>query len=174
MDAAAVPAADPSGTGEGARLTRANTGADVLEAAAGQPATILDVTGFVTLRASDAADRARTSIAPGSDVGIARAPVTRERTFAAAMLFLQAIPQVAPGSGRSSSDPETAGVQAAAATSDRTSIRVQVMPPLDQTLTAIGARIPSTGGPSAAALGLGLAMLGGLGFWLRRAGRRRL
>jgi hypothetical protein len=166
-------AADPSGAGAGARATRSTTGAQMSQAAAsGETAPHAAAVG--TPQAADAADRAGTSIARGSDVGIARAPVAREMTFAAAMLFLQASPQVAPGSGRSSSDPETAGVQSAAATSDRTSIRVQIMPPLDQILTAIGARIPSTGGPSVAALGVGLALLGGLGYRLRRAGRRRL
>jgi hypothetical protein len=168
----AASAADPAGGGAGARATRATTDAQVPQAAAGEQTT-LDTMGGGPLRASDATDRAGTSIAPGSVFGIARGHVARERTFAAAMLFLQASPQLAPGSGKSSSDLETAGVQAAAATSDRTSIRVQIMPPLDQILSAIGASIPSTGGPSAAALGVGLAMLGGLGFWLRRAGQRR-
>jgi hypothetical protein len=111
----------------------------------------------------------------GTDVDFGRARLGRYRTFAAALLFLQASPQLAPGTGkRSPSDPETAGVQAAAAASDRTSIRVQILPPLNQILRAIGASIPSTGGPAAAALGLGLCILGGLGFGLRRSGQRRL
>jgi hypothetical protein len=69
---------------------------------------------------------------------------------------------------------ETAGVQSQAAVSpDRTSIRLQILPPLDQILPALSQTIPSTGGPAAATLAVGLAALGGLGVWLRHLGRRR-
>jgi hypothetical protein len=50
---------------------------------------------------------------------------------------------------------------------------VQILPAIQQIVSAISAMLPSTGGPGAAALGLGLLGLGGLGIWLRRAGRRR-
>jgi hypothetical protein len=83
-------------------------------------------------------------------------------TFAAASLFAQVSPT-----------PETAGVQAAAVPSNRTAVSVQVVPPLAQILPAIRATIPSTGGPSAVALATGLVGLGGLGVWLRHAGRKR-
>jgi hypothetical protein len=76
-------------------------------------------------------------------------------------------------SQRGLAGPEANGVQASSIGSDRTSIRVLVLPPLNQILPAIAAMIPSTGGPSAAALALGLIALGGLGVRLRRIGLRR-
>lgn len=78
-----------------------------------------------------------------------------------------------PGRRDGSSEPETAGVQTAALSTDRTSIQVQILPALEQVVTAIGAMLPSTGGPGALALAAGLVGLGGAGFWLRRAGVRR-
>jgi hypothetical protein len=82
--------------------------------------------------------------------------------FAAADVFPQAVPT-----------PETAGVQAASLTSDRTAITVQVVPPFERVLQAIGAVIPSTGGPTAIALATALIALGALGLGLRWAGRER-
>jgi hypothetical protein len=70
-------------------------------------------------------------------------------------------------------DTQTAGIQTASVSTDRTSIRLQILPPLGQILPAIGATITSTGGPAAATLAVGLAGLGGLGVWLRHLGRRR-
>jgi hypothetical protein len=78
-----------------------------------------------------------------------------------------------PARGDGSSEPETAGVQTAALATDRTSIQVQILPPLEQVLTIIGAMLPSTGGPGALALAAGLVGLGGAGIWLRRTGSRR-
>ena len=67
--------------------------------------------------------------------------------------------------------PQTAGVQTAAVSSDRTSIVVQIMPPVQQAVAAIRAAIPSTGGPSAAVLASVLVGIGAFGLFLRRAGR---
>jgi hypothetical protein len=69
---------------------------------------------------------------------------------------------------------ETAGVQA---TPDRASIRVRIVGALEQIGPAVSQAvsqisIPSTGGPAAAALLIGLAALGAAGFWLRDSGRR--
>jgi LPXTG-motif cell wall-anchored protein len=81
--------------------------------------------------------------------------------------------QSTPRDDSTSGEPETAGVQTAAISTDRASIHVLVLPPLEQILPAIAAFIPSTGGPAAAALAIGLLGLGGLGVYLRRHSRRR-
>jgi hypothetical protein len=85
-----------------------------------------------------------------------------DQGLASVLLF----PQVSP-------TPETAGVQTASISSDRTAITIQIMPLVQRILPTIGAMIPSTGGPSAALFGSALLAVGGLGLWLRRAGRER-
>jgi hypothetical protein len=100
------------------------------------------------------------------------ATASQDPLFATIFLFAQQ--QTAGANGDpTSSDPETAGVQTAAIATDRASIHVLVLPALEQVVTAIAAFIPSTGGPGVAALLIGLTALGGLGVWLRRAGKRR-
>jgi hypothetical protein len=61
-------------------------------------------------------------------------------------------------------------VPTASISPDRTAITVQIVPPVQRMLTAIGATIASAGGPSAAVFGSALLAMGGIGFWLRRAG----
>ena len=63
-------------------------------------------------------------------------------------------------------------MQAASVTTDRTSIRIQILPPLEQIVPAIVRTIPSTGGPALISLVLALAALGSVGGWLRYLGRR--
>jgi hypothetical protein len=98
-----------------------------------------------------------------------RSIAEQDPLFATVFLFAQ----TSPPTDSSSPETETAGVQTTGLSSDRASIRVLVLPPLDQILPAIAAFIPSTGGPGAAAQAIGLIGLGGVGVWLRRRGTRR-
>jgi hypothetical protein len=112
-------------------------------------------------------DAATSSAESTLDLAIA----SQDPLFATILIFAQ---QTAQANGDpTSSDPETAGVQTAAISTDRASIHVLVLPALEQVVTAIVGFIPSTGGPAAAALLTGLGTLGGVGVWLRRVGRRR-
>jgi hypothetical protein len=124
---------------------------------------------------TDSAVSADSALLAESLVAAARAAGDDPGAQVAASLTLsqqQTAPQAAAGTNTNAqgeTDPETAGVQTSAiGGSDRTSIRVLIMPPLDQILPPIAALIPSTGGPTAVALAVVLASLGGLGFWLRR------
>jgi hypothetical protein len=107
--------------------------------------------------------------APLAEAQVDHSIADQDPLFATVFLFAQ----TSPAADSSSPETETAGVQTAALSSDRASIRVLVLPPLEQILPAIAAFIPSTGGPGPAALAIGLVGLGGLGVWLRRHGRRR-
>jgi len=100
---------------------------------------------------------------------------SQDPLFATVFLFAQqpGRQRTSPAADTRTPDPETAGVQTAAISTDRASIHVLVLPLLEQILPAIAAFIPSTGGPSAAALAIGLVALGGVGVWLRRRGARR-
>jgi hypothetical protein len=87
-------------------------------------------------------------------------------TFGESLVFAQPTP--------GTQTPETAGVQtAAAAAPDRTAIIVQIAPQVQQMIRTIVSILPSTGGPSAFILATVLLVLGGLGVWLRHAGRLR-
>jgi hypothetical protein len=113
---------------------------------------------------------------PGQASGLDEADLSiasQDPLFATVFLFAQRGAQSSPGGDTTTSDPETAGVQTAAISTDRASIHVLVLPPLDQILPTLAGFIPSTGGPSAAALAISLVALGGLGVWLRRRGMRR-
>ena len=94
------------------------------------------------------------------------AVIPDQDTSAPGLAASERFPQVSP-------TPETAGVQAASITSDRAAISVQIFPPLDRILPAIGALLPSTGGPSLALASAVLLVIGSLGIFLRRIGRAR-
>jgi hypothetical protein len=118
------------------------------------------------------APQAQESAALAEDSAMDLAIASQDPLFATIFLAAHQQQQTAPDNA-SGPEPETAGVQTAAISTDRASIHVLVLPPLAQVVTAIAAFIPSTGGPTAAAIAFALASLGGVGVWLRRAGTRR-
>jgi hypothetical protein len=95
-----------------------------------------------------------------------------DRAFAARALFAAPTTDDQSTARARSATTETAGVQAAA-TSNRASIRVQIVTAITEVAGAVAQMLPPTGGPAPLGVALGLGGLGALGLWLRALDRRR-